>query len=137
MRTVRWLLVVPFGVGGAFLGFLVAVHLYELAAKLCPAEYLLSGICTAPWYPALEQFIMSVGASLGAISAVALPAVAAPAKKFLVAATAFLLGSVYSILLVTEVGGYILVPAFVAIASGVVATLVTRYRDQQLQAPKQ
>jgi hypothetical protein len=129
MPLLRWLLVVPLGLAGAFFGFASAAFLASAAVKLCPEELLVSGMCTASWYPALEQSIMCFGGALGAVGAVALPALAAPAHKKYVALVALILGAAYSLWVLVGVGSFVLLPAVAAIAAGLLATLATFRRS--------
>jgi hypothetical protein len=90
---------------------------------------LISGTCTASWYAALEEGIICLGAAVGAVCAVALPALAAPSHKSYVALTALATGASYSLWVLLGVGSFALLPAAAAIVAGLLTTLATFRRS--------
>jgi hypothetical protein len=94
MRIVRWLLVLPFGVAGWYLGMLAGFLIYKTGESTCPTEYIVSGSCTAPWSHAVYLFALAFGAGLAGTAVVILPSFIAPEKRIWVAGVALILGSV-------------------------------------------
>jgi hypothetical protein len=129
MSLLRWLLVVPLGVGGAFVGFVVAAFLDSASVRLCPPELLVSGACTAAWYPALQQGIMCLGGALGAALVVSMPAFAAPAHKQYVALVALFLGAAYSLWALHGIGSFALLPVVAAVVAGSLTALAAFRRS--------
>lgn len=126
MNTLRWLLIVPLGAIGFAIGICAILLLLSAVTWLCPAELVISGLCTASWFPAAQEVAISVGAAIGAAAVVGLPSLAAPQSKRLVALVAFCVGSAYvlSLLVMGSSSAPIWVPVACAIASGAVALWV-------------
>lgn len=86
--AVRWALAlgsVAAAPGGVLL---VAVQATALLDRLCPPAMMVSGLCTAPWYPAAELGAYTLAAALGGWAIVAWPAALAPRARRAVAALA-------------------------------------------------
>lgn len=128
MRLLRWLLVVPAGLCGALAGFLVALTLHTLVTRSCPQEAMVSGACTASWFPVAEQLALCAGAIVGALGAVGLPALAAPAARTPVALAACALGATYSVWAWLQVGALAAAPAVAALGAGAVAACAIHRR---------
>ena len=66
MRWVRWLLVIP----GAWLAWSVALvsglAVHSALEALCPAEQVISGMCTATWFRYAERVTFCLGAGMAA-----------------------------------------------------------------------
>lgn len=97
LNALRWLLVPISAAFGCWSGIALAVLLYSAFNSLCPADKLVSGFCTASWFPAVEAGVQFSGAAIGAVLAVFLPYLLAPSQKRAVAIAAFVLGSAYAI----------------------------------------
>ena len=68
---------------------LLALLLFNLAERFCPPELMVSGACTASWFPAVEAGIMTIAAGFAAIAAAsALAATPRPARATLAVLTA-------------------------------------------------
>jgi hypothetical protein len=94
MRIARWLLVLPFGVAGWYLGLLAGLLIYQTGEITCPTEYIVSGSCNAPWSHAVYLFALAIGAGLAGAAIVALPTLVAPERRIWVAGVALVLGIV-------------------------------------------
>lgn len=90
---------VPAGLLGWYIGFFVGVALLSAAINLCPAESMVSGICTAPWFRYAEALIFCVSVALAACLVVALPALVAPRGRLAVACAAFVVGLIVAVYL--------------------------------------
>jgi len=92
MHTVRWLLTVPIAVLGWYLGLIAALLIHWVSERLCPAEYVVSGLCYAPWSSFVSNFSLALGASICGSLTVLLPTLIAPSYRGRVALLAFASG---------------------------------------------
>lgn len=93
MRTFRWLLVVPSGIIGWYIGIIVAITIYAINDWLCPAKYIVSGTCYgAPWSSFVQDFAVAFGSVIAAVLVVVLPTIIAPDHRRPVAITAYVTG---------------------------------------------
>jgi hypothetical protein len=117
-NALRWLTVLI----APGLGYLVALVggavLSQQLTRLCPPDLLVSGMCTAPWYPALELAAVSVGFGIGALLFVLLPTLAAPNNKRAVATSAFVVGTAVATWFTWQVGLSFLAPFLSALGVG-------------------
>ena len=119
MAILRWALVVPLGVASVLLGFLTALVLRWGAISLCPDAQMISGLCTATWYPAAEAWALSLGSATGASSVVLLPSLVAPRHRVYVGATALVLGAAYATWFLFSAGSSVLLQYLSALVAGV------------------
>ncbi|WP_295449127.1 hypothetical protein [uncultured Thiodictyon sp.] len=108
MRVARWLLVLPSGVAGWYLGLLIGLLIYEAGEKTCPIGYVVSGMCYAPWSHLLHLFAFAVGSGVAGALVVALPALVAPMRAFNIALTAFAIGVVAGTYMLVQTGAWLL-----------------------------
>lgn len=125
MKTLRWLLVAPSWLVGVTLGLVVAMVLGTLSIQLCPTALLVSGLCMATWYPAVETLSFCIGAALGAVATVLLPALVAPHFRGRVAIAALGSGAACATWLLAAGGFSLLAPFACALASGAIAVRAT------------
>lgn len=92
MCTVRWLLTVPIAVIGWYIGVVAALLIHWVNERLCPAEYVVSGMCDAPWSSFVSDFALALGASICGSLTVLLPTLIAPSSRGRVALLAFASG---------------------------------------------
>ena len=94
LRTLRWILTPISG----FLAFYIGLSLGFLAISFldnfCPAEQIISGMCTAKWYLRTEDIIIPFTAGLIAVLVVLLPTLIAPAHRHKIAVLAFIAGAI-------------------------------------------
>lgn len=133
LTVARWLLVVPAAFAGWYLALVAAMLVYGLAQRLCPAELVVSGACTAPWHAPFFDALVVGGAALAATLIVLLPALVAPARRVAVARLAYAAGlAAAAWLVVGDTGGKSLVlPALVAAC---LAGAVTLWRIERRAA---
>ena len=93
----RWLAIVPAAVLSWLAGLVAGLGLLAIAERLCPPEAMVSGMCTAPWYPGAEGAILCASTALAAALMVASAAWLAPSRKALAAAILLALGSLYAL----------------------------------------
>lgn len=126
LRLLRWALVLPAGAAGLYAGVVSALLLVTLLQRLCPIEDQISGFCYASWYGAAESSAIALGAAIGAVGAVSLPALMAPSRKRLVSALFYAFGAAYATWFLVSVGNSFLLPFGVAMAAGALAVLAWR-----------
>lgn len=124
-RALRWFLVVPAAVAGWLIALLVGLLLHALADRLCPAEMVVSGACTAPWHPPAVEAIVGLCAALAAVLVILLPVVVAPARRAEVAWVAFVGGMAFALYALTQTAAWF---AFACAAAGGTATLAVVLR---------
>lgn len=126
MYALRWIFALLMPAVGLVITALAAILLTEALDLVCPPELVVSGLCTASWYPASQQAAFAVASFLGAVVFVWLPAVTAPNFKPVVAWVAFAAGFAYGCLFLWEVGPSVLPSLGAAVAGGVLAALMKR-----------
>lgn len=126
MYALRWIFAPLVPVVGLATTVLAAILLTEALDLMCPPELVVSGLCTASWYPASQQVAFALASFLGALVFVWLPAVTAPKFKPVVAWVAFAAGLAYGCFFLWEVGPSVLPSLVAAVAGGVLAALMQR-----------
>ena len=116
LRVLRWLAVVPAALAGWYLAFAGGIMLHSLATSLCPEPLLVSGMCTASWFPWLEEVIFAITAALAAFLVVWLATACCPIAKARVATIAFVLGALVAIVFAAEL--HIWLAPLAALVSG-------------------
>jgi|GEM_PF-3113680 len=104
--VLRWLLVVPSAFIGWYVGLIVAMLIYKMNEALCPARFLVSGMCTAPWSPVMEELAVIVGGAVVGALVVLLPSLMAPNHRKRIALIAYSLSfacSLYVLMLVPSI----------------------------------
>ena len=122
MVILRWLAVIPAAVLGWYLALILGVLIHQFATRLCPAEKLLSGLCTAPWYEAVERAIFLGSVALSALLVVAFAAGVAPARKCPVALIALTVGAAVATMMAYDLKAGAELAA--AISAGALATWI-------------
>ena len=127
INALRWLGVLIAPLLGYVVAVLGAVVLTGQLIRLCPPELLVSGMCTASWYPALELAAISVAVGLGASLFVLLPSLVAPHSRRVVATAAFFAAAAVVSWFTWHAGFSFLAPVLTALgASGVTALFLAR-----------
>ena len=128
MRLLRWLLVPLLAPLGYIVAVLTVILLTQLLRRTCPPESVVSGACTASWYPDAELGAIALATALGAAVWVTLPALAAPSRRNLVAWIAFACGVLFASWLTFQVGLGFAVPFGSALVAGAIAALLITSR---------
>jgi hypothetical protein len=116
----RWLFVVPSAFIGWYVGLIVALVIHRAHQAICPAQYLVSGMCHAPWTPLVQNSAIIIGSILAGALVVLLPTVLAPSQRQRVAWIAYGLGLLYSIYFLVVIPGIWHAVLSAAIGGGVV-----------------
>ena len=124
----RWLLVLPAAACGPAL--MVAAYLLLDAAltRLCPRELLVSGACTAGWYPAADLAATCTSVALGALATVVPGAIAAPARRTHVAIALMAAGTAWAAFTLFAIGPAALAPFACALVAGAAGVWLVRRR---------
>jgi hypothetical protein len=133
MRALRWLLLlVAVGASGA-LAVVFSLCFVSAANAFCPANELVSGVCTARWAPAAYSTGFCIATSIGAVLAVLSAYYISPAGRQLATWCFVAVGAVFAVYLCQGVPAWEFFPA-IAVAA-VVAFILTRHAslDTRLQ----
>lgn len=121
MIGIRWLLALLCPAVALAVTFVAAVLATFLLERWCPPDLMISGVCTAPWYPPAEIAAFSLSALMGGAVFVAMPAWLAPDHKVLVAWVAFGAGLTFAVLFVWHGGPSLVLPFAASVVGGLVA----------------
>ena len=92
ITILRWLLLVPFAIGGWYVALLIGIMLYAVADLFCPTELMISGGCQASWYAPVIDGLIIFGAGLSAVFVILFSILMAPANKVTIARVAYVSG---------------------------------------------
>lgn len=87
MWGLRWILVLLAPFVGCYSALFISLLMPGFAARFCPPDRVVSGLCTAFWYDSVWDAATVFGAALAAVFVVLLPALLAPEKRLEVAVT--------------------------------------------------
>jgi hypothetical protein len=105
VHTLRWLFVVPSAFVGWYVGLIVALLIHSANEALCPTEYIVSGMCNAPWSAFVQGSAIIFGAIFSGALVVLLPTLFAPNHQKRVAWIAYGLGLLSSIYFLVFIPG--------------------------------
>ena len=110
---------------GWYVALVAGLLLLDFAESWCPPEEMISGMCTAAWFPLASNAVFCFSTALAAVLVVAGAGLSAPARRRQVAWTAFTLGSVVALALAVAAVAW---AEFVSavIAGGLAAFLLSR-----------
>lgn len=92
-RFLRWILVAPVSLAGYFIALFLGMGVIMSAEALCPAQYLISETCFAPYMQTVEAVSFIFFPALAAALVVFLPSTIAPSYKFQTACVAYVAGA--------------------------------------------
>ena len=93
----RWLLVLPAVCAAWAISVLSGYALLSYVESLCPPELLVSGMCTAEWFPGAEKAVFCFSTALAATLVVLATVIVAPLHKGRAAWIAFAGGAMAAI----------------------------------------
>jgi hypothetical protein len=132
----RWALVPLSAVAVWYLTFIFGLAAVGVLDTLCPADLMVSGLCTAWWHaPAVETLILACTVIV-AVGLVILPGLIAPAWKFPVALIAYGCGAAFAIYVAIASFGSFWKPFIASALSGSAALWMaaTRWRKRSRTA---
>jgi hypothetical protein len=120
----RWLGVIPAAFAGFYSALIIGIYADGRLFDLCPPDLVVSGQCTAAWYPMAERGVMCFGAALAALLVVLFSALMAPSHRTIISWAAFAVGATVAIYGAVSSSSYAELAA--ALFAGLVATQVIR-----------
>jgi len=106
MRVLRWIALVPAAIAAWYVAFFAGLHLLSIVDSYCPPELVVSGTCTADWYPTAEQIVICVGVGLSAFLVILTTAIVAPSHKVLFSRIALGVGVLVAAVMGIAAGAY-------------------------------
>ncbi len=106
INYIRWILIPIVGVLSWYLAVLIGLAAYQFAESLCPSEYIISGMCFAPWFATVSKLIIDVGAGLSALFVVLFSTLLAPSRKVEVAWFVFFTGLAVAIFIAFQANAF-------------------------------
>lgn len=105
-RFLRWILVAPVSLAGYFIALFLGMGVIMIAETLCPAQYLISETCFAPYMQPVKTVSLLFFPALAAVLVVLLPCITAPSYKFLTACIVYMTGAGVAIYMGLSTGAY-------------------------------
>ena len=128
LQVFRWLALIPACIAAWFIALAVGLYVRGIVASFCPPEFVISGFCEAPWYPAAEKSVIAFGVALSAFLVVLTAAAVAPTHRILAAKAALTIGTAVAIAFAAGTGEYMALT--IAVLTGslglVVVTVIVR-----------
>lgn len=119
-HSIRWILVIPAAYLGYYVALISGMAALALAESFCPADEVISGMCTAEYMRRIEKLLFVLFPGLAAVLVVLLPSLVAPSRKVAVATSFFAVGSVAAIFLGVALEEWVILGF--ALACGAVTT---------------
>ena len=133
MRIVRWVLMVPAAVVAWFVALFLGVALLGGLTRLCPANQMVSGMCTAPWYDGASEMAIAFGAAMAAAFSLIACTAIAPTHKRVSAIITFVGGVLVAVAMGLASGEYASLVAAVVTGAGVLWLLLRRLGESASQ----
>ena len=102
LAVFRWLLLLPAVFAAWVLAVVCGYLLLSYVESLCPPELMVSGMCTADWFPRASTAVFCFSAGLAAALIVLATALVAPAHKLRAIWIAYAVGAALACLLALE-----------------------------------
>jgi hypothetical protein len=128
LRPLRWLLALASPGLGCLLAVVGSVFGALADPYLCPPELLLSGLCTAKWFPYVQLAMVATFVALGATIFVVLPVALAPSHKHWIALVAYAVGAILVTVVAWQVGPSFWPPYAAALAAGGITAAIAYSR---------
>jgi hypothetical protein len=133
MVYARWVALLPAVLAAWYAAVFIGVAVLNYVESLCPPELMISGMCTAEWFPRAEKAVFCLATAVSAVLVVLSAALVAPFQKIRTAWSIFAVGSAVAILWGVEGEAWLeLVSTLVA---GGIAVMVVRTVVAQPGAP--
>jgi hypothetical protein len=119
INALRWVGVVPAAVFGWYLALVIGLVLHSVLGSLCPPQEIISGMCTAFWYPLASRSLFCAGAALSAFFVVLFASLVSPSHSRQVAWVVYSVGAGVAVSMTISISRYDLhlselISAFVA-----------------------
>ncbi len=132
INIIRWICVVPASYLGYYIAMIGGLAALMFAESFCPADAVVSGMCTADYMRQIEKILLLVFPGIAAILVVLLPTLAAPAKKVTVAISFFIVGGAAAIYLGATLREWTIL-AFTLACGGVTAWSIHAHQRKSAQ----
>jgi hypothetical protein len=119
LRIVRWVLMIPAVVVAWFVALFLGMAMLGGLTRMCPADQMVSGMCTASWYDDAAAAVVALGAAMAAVFIMIACTLIAPAHKRVVAVVTFAGGTLVAVGMGIPSGEYAALVA--AVVAGAVA----------------
>lgn len=126
MYFLRWALIFPAAIAGWYGGVAVGLLIHQLGEWSCPAAYVVSDACAAPWSGVVMELAVALGSAVAGCLIVLLPSAVAPARGSATGLAAFLIGVVLAVHFVLATRAWL--PFACAVAAGCVTMWVVTRR---------
>jgi hypothetical protein len=135
IKWLRWMFLPVACIANWYVALLTGIVLLRVAESFCPAEKMVSGMCTADWYPPVETGIFYFCAALSAVLVVTTAFLIAPDARKLVTWLAFGIGTAVAEYLAIHTSAW--PTAACAVAAGLIAVLLLTRFDSSRSSSSQ
>lgn len=126
IRVLRWIAVIPACILAWYAAALFAgIYVLGVVDSFCPPELVVSGMCTASWYPAAERTVICFGVGLSALFVIVTAAAVSPTHKIFVSRLALGVGCVVAGIMGVMASAYLELIA--AILAGICALFLVTW----------
>ena len=129
MRVLRWILLPIVCIAAWIAALFTGIVAHSIAESSCPADQMVSGMCVAPWFEALDAWLVRFFSAFAAALIVVSCYFTAPAARALVAWVVFGAGAVYALWIAVVSWAW---GEFVAAGVGGVAAVLLLTRCQNI-----
>ena len=129
MRVLRWIMLPIVCIAAWIASLFAGIVAHSVAESFCPADQMVSGMCVAPWFETLDDWLSRFFSAFAAALIVASCYFTAPAARALVAWIVFAAGAVYALWIAVVSWAW---GEFIAAGVGGVAALLLLTRGQNI-----
>ena len=97
MRVLRWILLPIVCIAAWIAALFTGIVAHSIAESFCPADQMVSAMCVAPWFEALDAWLVRFFSAFAAALIIASCYFTAPAARVVVAWVVFGAGPVYAL----------------------------------------
>jgi hypothetical protein len=97
MRVLRWILLPIVCIAAWIAALFTGIVAHSIAESFCPADQMVSGMCVAPWFEALDAWLVRFFSAFAAALIIASCYFTAPAARVVVAWVVFGAGAAYAL----------------------------------------
>ena len=129
MRVLRWILLPIVCIAAWIAALFTGIVAHSIAESSCPADQMVSGMCVAPWFEALDAWLVRFFSAFAAALIIASCYFTAPAARVVVAWVVFGAGAAYALWIAVVSWAW---GEFVAAGVGGVAAVLLLTRCQNI-----
>jgi hypothetical protein len=128
MRVARWILLPIVGIAAWVTALFTGIVAHSVAECFCPADQMVSGMCVAPWFENLHDWLVRFFSAFAAALIIVSCYFIAPSGRAVVAWVVFGLGGVYALWIAIISWAW---PEFIAAGVGGLAAVLLLTRGQK------